>query len=341
MIREAIRQVVEGESLSTDQAMQVMEEIMSGQASPAQIGALLTALRLKGETVEEIAGFVRIMRAKATRVNPLREVVVDTCGTGGDGLQTFNISTTAALVLAGAGVTVAKHGNRSVSSRSGSADVLEALGVQVELGVERVAESMAKYNFGFLFAPAFHASTRFAAGPRREIGIRTVFNILGPLTNPAGASCQVVGVYSEQLVPLLAGVLAAVGSRHSFVVHGYGGMDEASTAGPALVAEVAGGQVRTFQLDPLDLGLPACELADLAGGPPEVNAGITRRILAGEKGPCRDTVLLNAALGLVAAGACNTLAEGLVLAAASIDTGNANRNLEELVRFTQSAKEAV
>jgi len=340
-IREAISRVVEGLSLSTDEAAQVMEEIMSGQATEAQIGALLTAMRLKGETVEEITGFALVMRQKALRVCATREVVVDTCGTGGDGLSTFNISTTAALVLAGAGVTVAKHGNRSVSSRSGSADVLEALGVRVDLEPEMVAESMEKFNFGFLFAPAFHASTRFVAGPRREIGIRTVFNILGPLTNPAGASCQVVGVYAEKLVPLVAGVLAATGSRCSFVVHGHGGMDEVSTAGPALVAKVTGGRVETFRLDPRDLGLPRCDLADLAGGPPQENAAVTRRILAGEKGPRRDTVLLNAALGLCAAGACSCVEEGLGLAAAAIDHGYAYAVLEELVRFSRLNREAV
>lgn len=341
MVKEAIRQVVEGRSLTTDQAAGVMEAIMSGESTPAQIGAFLTALRLKGETVEEIAGFVLVMRAKATRVYPAKDVVVDTCGTGGDGLQTFNISTTAALVLAGAGITVAKHGNRSVSSRSGSADVLESLGVRVDLGPELVAESMEKFNFGFLFAPAFHASTRFAAGVRKEIGIRTVFNILGPLTNPAGASHQVLGVYSEQLVPVVAGVLAATGTRHSFVVHGHGGMDEVSTAGPALVAEVLDGQVRTFHLDPAELGLAKCELADLAGGSPETNAAVTRRVLTGEKGPRRDTVLLNASLGLVAAGFCSTLPEGLVMAAESIDAGRAYQNLEEMARFTRLAREAV
>ncbi|MDA8337457.1 MAG: anthranilate phosphoribosyltransferase [Peptococcaceae bacterium] len=338
---EAIQQVVEGTSLSTEQAMQVMEEIMSGQATGAQIGALLTALRLKGETVEEITGFVRIMRQKAAPMRPVRKVVVDTCGTGGDGLATFNISTTAGLVLAGAGVTVAKHGNRSVSSRSGSADVLEALGVRMDLGADMVADSMEKFNFGFLFAPAFHASTRFVAGPRREIGIRTVFNILGPLTNPAGASRQVVGVYSERLVPLVAGVLAATGSHCCFVVHGHGGMDEVSTAGPALVAEVRDGRVRTFRLDPLELGLPPCDLADLAGGSPQENAAIVRRILAGERGPRRDTVLLNAALGFMAAGACPALADGLAMAAAAIDSQAAAANLEELARFSQLAREAV
>jgi len=244
-------------------------------------------------------------------------------------------------VIAGAGVTVAKHGNRSVSSRCGSADVLEALGVRVDLPPARVVLAMETFNFGFLFAPAFHEATRHVAGPRREIGIRTVFNVLGPLTNPAGAPCQVAGVYSEGLVPVLAGVLAALGSRHSFVVHGFGGMDEVSTAGPALVAEISGPRFITYRLDPRDLGLAPCALDELAGGSPQENAAIARRILTGEKGPRRDTVLLNAALGLVAAGAAPDLPAGLAAAAASIDEGRAFRNLTELAEWSRLAKEAV
>ncbi|MDK2888902.1 MAG: anthranilate phosphoribosyltransferase [Thermoanaerobacter sp.] len=337
MIKEAIGRVVAGESLSESEAERVMDEIMTGQASPAQIAALLTAMRLKGETIEEITGFARSMRRHATPVRSRHPVVVDTCGTGGDGAGTFNISTIAALVLAGAGVPVAKHGNRSVSSRCGSADVLEALGVNLELSPAELEECLDKVGITFLFAPALHRAMKHAAGPRREIGIRTVFNVLGPLTNPAGAKVQIVGVYSAGLVPVIARVLARLGTRRAFVVHGAGGLDEISPAGPAVVAEVREGDIREYSLDPADYGFAYTPVESLAGGNPEFNAALAREILRGARGPCRDTVLLNAALGLVAAGRAEDLGRGLELAAASIDSGAAAGKLEELIAFTRRA----
>ncbi|MQL51602.1 anthranilate phosphoribosyltransferase [Desulfofundulus thermobenzoicus] len=337
MIREAINRVVGGENLSEAEAEQVMDEIMTGQASPAQIAALLTAMRLKGETVEEITGFARTMRRHATPVRSGHPVLVDTCGTGGDGANTFNISTAAALVLAGAGVPVAKHGNRSVSSRCGSADVLEALGVNLDLSPAAMAECLDRVGIAFLFAPALHKAMKHAAGPRREIGIRTVFNILGPLTNPAGASAQVVGVYSVDLVPRVARVLSRLGVRRAFVVHGAGGLDEISLAGPAVVAEVQGEEVREYTLDPADYGFSRYPVQALSGGTPEQNAAMIGEILQGMPGPQRDAVILNAALGLLAAGRAGDLSSALATAAGSIDSGAARDRLEHLVAFTRRA----
>ncbi|MGQ9628083.1 MAG: anthranilate phosphoribosyltransferase [Anaerolineae bacterium] len=336
-IKGAIARLLEGQNLEEAEAEAVMEQIMAGQATPAQVGAFLTALRMKGETVEEIAGCARAMRRCATAVRPrCWPYVVDTCGTGGDGAGTFNISTTAAFVVAGAGVPVAKHGNRSVSSFCGSADLLQALGVNVELSPEDVAACIDEIGFGFLYAPRLHPAMKHALGPRREIGARTIFNILGPLTNPAGAQAQVLGVYDGELTETIARVLGALGGRAAFVVHGADGLDELSTAGPNLVTELRDGWLRTFTLDPADLGLPRAKLSDLAGGSEKENAAITRAILAGETGPRRDVVLLNAAAALVVGGKASDLRAGLLLAAHSIDSGAALACLEALISFSNN-----
>jgi anthranilate phosphoribosyltransferase len=334
-IRQALPLLMESQNLDEIQAESVMEQIMSGAATLAQIGGFLVAMRLKGETVEEVTGFARAMRRNAIPVQPRRAMVVDTCGTGGDGVGTFNISTTAAFVVAGAGVAVAKHGNRSVSSRCGSADVLQALGVNLELGPEAVAACIDAVGIGFLFAPRLHPAMKHAIGPRREMGVRTVFNLLGPLTNPAGAQSQVIGVYAPELTEMVARVLGALGSRGAFVVHGADGLDEFSTTGPNKVSRLIDGRVENGVVDAISLGLPRASLSDLMGGDAEENAAITRSILAGEPGPRRDVVLLNAAASLVAAGAAGSLSEGLLKAAMSIDSGAASARLEQLVAYTQ------
>jgi anthranilate phosphoribosyltransferase len=335
VIAQAIAAVVEGQDLTAEQAAGVMHQIMSGEATPAQIGAYLTALRMKGETVEEIAGSARVMREMATRIRVDDPLVVDTCGTGGDRSGTFNISTTSAFVLAGGGITVAKHGNRAVSSRAGSADVLIALGVNVEQPPEAVEACINEIGIGFLFAPLFHGAMRHAIGPRREIGVRTLFNVLGPLTNPAGATVQVLGVYAEALTDRLARVLMELGSTHCFVVHGSDGLDEITTTGPSRVAEGRGGVVEGWTLDPSELGIRPAKAADLAGGDAEANAEITRRILAGDPGPKRDIVLLNAAPAFVATGKAKTLEAGIALAAESIDSGAASEKLARLVEHSR------
>ncbi len=337
-IREALARLIEHQNLSAHEAQAVMGQIMAGQATPAQIGALLAALRMKGETVEEITGFARAMRQGAVTVRPKHRLIADTCGTGGDGLATFNISTAAAFVVAGAGLPVAKHGNRSVSSRCGSADVLQALGVQVELPPERVSACIDQIGIGFLYAPSFHPAMKHAAGPRREIGVRTVFNILGPLANPAGVQVQVLGVYDPALTETMARVLAGLGCQAAFVVHGAGGLDELSTTGPNRVSFLHGGRVETFLLDPETLGLPGADLSDLQGGDAESNAEILRAVLSGEPGPRRDVVRLNAAAALVAAGIASDLRHGLHLAARSIDSGEARERLEALVAFTNRGR---
>jgi len=313
-----------------------MTEIMSGETTPAQIGAYLTALRMKGETVDEIVGSARVMRDMATPVRVTDPLVVDTCGTGGDRSGTFNISTTAAFVVAGGGITVAKHGNRSVSSRSGSADVLIALGVDVERPPEEVERCVNEIGIGFLFAPLFHGAMKHAIGPRREIGVRTLFNILGPLTNPAKAGIQVLGVYHEGLTDVLAQVLVKLGSQHCFVVHGSDGLDEITTTGPSRVAEGRNGTVEAYTLDPRELGIGLALPEELAGGDAEQNAEITRRILAGDKGPQRDIVLINAAPAFVAAGKAESLKAGIALAAESIDSGAAEEKLARLVEMSRT-----
>ena len=339
-IQEALARLLESQDLSKSEAREVMNVIMSGEATPAQIGGFLIALRLKGETADEIAGCAEAMRAHVLAVRPRREDLVDTAGTGGDGAGTFNISTAAALVAAAAGAAVAKHGNRAVSSASGSADVLEALGFQLELPAERIERSIDELGFGFLFAPSHHPAMRHAAPVRRELAARTVFNVLGPLTNPAGARAQVVGVYAPELVPTIATVLARLGARRAFVVHGAGDIDELSPAGPNLVCEVAGGKVRRREIDPRDFGVPRCKPGDLAGGSPEENAATIREIFAGAKGPKREAVLLNAAGAIAAGGHARDLEEGYHAAVEALDSGAAAARLEELIAFSRATEVA-
>ena len=337
MIQEAIGRLLDGRDLDLTTARAAMDEIASGQATPSQTAGFLVALRGKGETAEEIAGCAEALRERVVPVMPVRDDLVDTAGTGGDGAHTLNISTAAALVAAAAGAAVAKHGNRAVSSASGSADVLEALGFELELEPHRVAQSIDELGFGFIFAPLHHPGFRHAAPVRRELGVRTVFNVLGPLTNPAGARAQVVGVYSAELAPVLADVLRRLGARRAFVVHGAGGIDELSPAGPNLVCEVAEGTVRTRTIDPLELGLARCKAEDLRGGTPDQNAQAIRAVFDGETGPHRDAVLLNAAGAVAAAGHAADLAEGLATAADAVDTGAAAERLEQLVAFSRAA----
>lgn len=339
-VQEALARLLDGRDLSRAQARDVMGEIMSGAATPAQIGGFLVALRLKGETADEIAGCAEAMRAHVLAVKPRRRDLVDTAGTGGDGAGTFNISTAAALVAAAAGAGVAKHGNRAVSSSSGSADVLEALGFALELPAERIERSIDELGFGFLFAPSHHPAMRHAAPVRRELAARTVFNVLGPLTNPAGARAQVVGVYSPELVPTIANVLARLGARRAFVVHGAGGVDELSPAGPNLVCEVSGGKVRRREIDPRDFGVPRCKPGDLAGGSPADNATTIREILAGARGPKREAVLLNAAGAIAAGGHARGLKEGYRVAAETVDSGAAAERLGQLIAFSRAKEVA-
>jgi anthranilate phosphoribosyltransferase len=339
-VQEALGRLLEGRDLTRAQARDVMGEIMRGEATPAQIGGFLVALRLKGETAAEIAGCAEAMRAHVLAVSPKRRDLVDTAGTGGDGAGTFNISTAAALVAAAAGAAVAKHGNRAVSSSSGSADVLEALGFELELPAERIERSIDELGFGFLFAPSHHPAMRHAAPVRRELATRTVFKVLGPLTNPAGARAQVVGVYSPDLVPTIAAVLARLGARRAFVVHGAGGIDELSPAGPNLVCEVSGGKVRRREIDPRDFGVPRCKPGDLGGGSPADNAATIREIFAGASGPKREAVLLNAAGAIAAAGHADDLEEGYGAASEAVDSGAAGERLEELIAFSRSGEVA-
>lgn len=312
-----------------------MDDIMRGEATEAQVAGFLIALRMKGETVDEMVGLVESMRAHATIISA-PEGAVDTCGTGGDGSGTFNISTAAALVMRGAGAVVAKHGNRAASSACGSADVLEALGVAVTLAPPAAEECLHRAGIAFLFAPNFHPSMRHAAVPRRELGVRTVFNFLGPLANPAAVKRQSVGVGSPEATEKMALVLLALGHERALVFHGAGGLDELSTTGPSDVYDVAGGEVRSFRLDAAELGLPAARVADLQGGDAQRNAEIVRAVLAGDQGAPRDVVLLNAAAGLVAAGRARTMADGLTAGRESIGSGAAAAALDELVRTSTS-----
>jgi len=347
MIKEAIATVVEGQDLAETEMIEVMDQIMGGEATPAQVAAFITGLRMKGETVAEITGAARVMRDRATpirvgkvldidreEINVDRETILDTCGTGGSGTRSFNISTTVAFVVAASGVKVAKHGNRSVSSACGSADVLERLGVNLDVTAETVERCIDQVGVGFLFAPALHGAMKHAIGPRKEIGIRTIFNILGPLTNPAGADRQVLGVYQEALVETLSRVLVQLGCRRGFVVHGMDGMDEVTLTGPTRVGEIRAGEVKLYTVEPEDFGLSRCRLADLQGGDADANAAIVRAVLGGEKGPKRDVVILNSAFALTAAGVCDELAAGIGVAAGSIDSGRAREKLDGLVRLT-------
>jgi anthranilate phosphoribosyltransferase len=335
VIQGALAELMDGRDLSQESARDVMRSIMAGEATPGQIGAFLVALRIKGETADEIAGCAEAMREHVLVVRPTRTDLVDTAGTGGDGAGTFNISTAAALVAAAAGAGVAKHGNRAVSSSSGSADVLEALGFNLELPPETIARSIDELGFGFLFAPTHHPAMRHAAPVRRELATRTVFNVLGPLTNPAGARAQVVGVYAAELVPTIADVLARLGAERAFVVHGASGVDELSPAGPNLVCEVANGKVRRREIDPLDLGIDRCAPGDLGGGDPAENAETIRRIFSGAKGGKRDAVLLNAAGAIAAGGLARDLGEGVALAREAVDSGAAGERLEALIAFSK------
>ena len=336
MIVEAIRRLLDGEDLGRETARAVMQQIMGGEATDAQIGAYLVALRCKGETAEEIAGSAELMRQKATPVPSSREPLVDTCGTGGDGAGTFNISTTVAFVAAGAGLAVAKHGNRAVSSKSGSADVLKELGVNVEADAAAVGRCIDEVGIGFLFAPMLHGAMKHAIGPRREIGARTVFNVLGPLTNPAGARRQLIGVYDPALTEPLAQVLHSLGAERAYVVHGSDGLDEITLTGPTRVSELDGGQVSTYEIAPEQFGMQPCAAADLEGGDAAANAAILRDILGGAAGPRRDVVLLNAAAAVAAGGLAEDLAGGLGLARQSIDGGKALEALEGLKRASHA-----
>jgi anthranilate phosphoribosyltransferase len=335
--QEALARLLDGHDLTREEARDVMGSVMRGEATEAQIGGLLIALRLKGETADEIAGSAEAMREHVLAVHPKRDDLVDTAGTGGDGAGTFNISTAAALVAAAAGAGVAKHGNRAVSSQSGSADVLEALGFSLELPPAAIEDSIDRLGFGFLFAPTHHPAMRHAAPVRRQLAARTVFNVLGPLTNPAGARAQVVGVYSPDLVPTIADVLARLGARRAFVVHGADGIDELSPAGPNLVCEVVDGEVHRREIDPLDFGVPRCDPADLVGGTPAQNAAMIREVFAGVPGPRREAVLLNAGGAIAAAGRADDLAEGYAIAGDAVDSGAAAVRLEALIRFSRSA----
>jgi anthranilate phosphoribosyltransferase len=324
-----LQKLTAGRDLTVDEARAAMDLIFSGQASQAQVGAFLAALRTKGETVEEIAGCARSMRAHCTPVATRHPVVVDTCGTGGDGAGTFNISTTAAFVVAACGLPVAKHGNRAASSRSGSADVLEALGVRIDLTPERVGDCLDEVGIGFLFAQRLHGAMRHAAAARSELGVRTVFNLLGPLTNPAGAQCQLIGVPEAGLTSVIASVLASLGTRHALVVHG-DGLDEMTVTGPTLVAETDARGLRTYEVAPEDVGLKRAPREAILGGTPAENAEISLAVLGGARGPQRDIVCLNAGAALLAGDVARDLREGVAQAQAAIDSGAALRKLEEL-----------
>ena len=334
MITDLIQKMIDRRDLTEQEARTAMEEIMTGQSTDVQIGAFLTALRMKGETAQELIGFARVMREKAEPLwNGEAVPVLDTCGTGGDRSGTFNISTAAAFVAAGAGVHVAKHGNRSASSRCGSADVMEALGVDIQMPIDRLRRSINEVGIGFLFAQRFHTSMKHVMPARTQLKVRTVFNILGPLANPAGACFHVVGVSSPEIMELMANALQGLGVKHAFVVHGANGLDEVSISSRTYVVEILGAEIRQFMMTAEDFGIPSARIDAILGGDARENAKIVEGILRGERGPRRDVVLLNTAPALVAAGAVSTWKEGIRLAAESIDSGSALRKLEELRRF--------
>ena len=346
MILDALHRLANHrESLSRSEARAVMTEVLTGKCTDAQIAALLVALHMKGETVEEIVGFAEAIRAAATPLNlhenstldvsgTGRDALVDTCGTGGDASGTFNISTATAFVVAGAGVRVAKHGNRSVTSKCGSADVMEALGVNLNLPPARLAACLEQVGIAFLFAPAMHSAMKYVQPARRELRLRTVFNLLGPLTNPAGATCQVVGVYSDDLVEKLAEALSMLGLHRALVVHGSDGLDEITITGPTRIGEVREGRVQTYEVTPEEFDLPRATLDDISGGDAALNASLIRDVLAGKKSARRDVVLLNAAAALVAAGRADHLRDAVPLAARAIDSGTALKKLEALISFS-------
>lgn len=344
-ITDAIKKVVDREDLAAEEAEAVLEQIMTGQCTDAQIASLLTALRMKGETVDELTGFARVMRRKAAPIHPHmkvsaeiagteREALIDTCGTGGDVSGSFNVSTATAFVVAGAGVRVAKHGNRSVSSQCGSADVVEALGVKIELTPKRIAQCIDEVGIGFLHAPLLHGAMKYVALARKQMGIRTIFNVLGPLTNPAGANTQVIGVYDECLTEKLARVLHELGSTRALVVHGSDGLDEITITGRSKVTELHGGELIHYTVEPEDFGLKRSTLAEIQGGDASRNSAIILEVLRGAPGPKRDIVLLNAAAALVASSRASDLSQGIGLASQSIDTGTALKKLEQLIEFT-------
>ncbi len=335
MIKEAIGKLIEKKDLTREEMVGVMNEIMTGNATPAQIGGFLTALRLKGETVEEITGAALVMREKVTKIKVKKELIVDTCGTGGDLPNTFNISTIAAFVVAGCGLAVAKHGNRAVSSQCGSADLLEGLGVNLDVKVETVEKCIEEIGIGFLFAPLLHGAMKYAIGPRKEMGIRTIFNILGPLTNPASAQVQVLGIYSDKLTQTIAGVLKNLGSKHAFVVHGEDGLDEITTISPTKVSELKEGKVTTYSIKPEDFDIKRAKSNDILGGDVPHNVKIAHDVLEGKKGPQRDIVLLNAAAAIVAGGKAKDLKEGIKLAEEAIDSGKAKEKLELLKKYSK------
>ncbi len=335
MIKETIAKAVEGQDLTQEEMEGTMEEIMTGHATPAQIGSFITALRIKGETVEEITGAATVMRAKAVRIDLKGDTLLDTCGTGGDGTHTFNVSTATAFVAAGGGVKVAKHGNRAVSSLCGSADVLKNLGVSLDINHEDVGRCIQEVGIGFLFAPLFHGAMKYAAGPRQEIGLRTIFNVLGPLTNPAGATVQVLGVYAQELTDKIAQVLGRLGTKEAFVVCGEGTFDEISICSPTRISHLKDGNVRTFEITPEQYGFQRADPAEIKGGDTQENARIIRELLDGEKGPKRDMVLLNAAAAFVVAGLDEDFSKGIERAKDSIDSGRAKEKLEALVNFTR------
>lgn len=334
MIKRAIIKAVAGENMQESEMMEVMNEIMEGKATPAQIASFITALRIKGETVDEVTGAARCMKQKATRIDARSSIIVDTCGTGGDGMKTFNISTTAAFVVAAAGLVVAKHGNRAVSSGCGSADVLEALGVNISAPPEIVEECIHQIGIGFLFAPLLHGAMKYAIGPRREIGIRTIFNMLGPLTNPAGATSQLIGVYNPQLTEMFAGVLKNLGTKRAFVVYGSDGLDEATVTGETRVTELKDGLITTYNIDPVDFFGDTFPGEELLGGDASLNAQITKNVLTGKSGASRNIVVLNAALSIMAGEKAKTLKDGIMIAEECIDSGAAIKKLRLLIELS-------
>lgn len=331
--RENLSKIIQGKDLTETEMSSMISDIFSGDTTDAQIGAFMGALATKGETFEELAGAAQAMRKKAHRIQTAAGTVIDTCGTGGDSAGTFNISTTTAFVVAGCGVTVAKHGNRSISSQCGSADLLEALGVKIDADPEITEEAIAEVGIGFLFAPLYHGAMKFAAKARMEIGLRSIFNMLGPLTNPAAANCQLLGVFAPQLTEMFASALSLLGARHALVVHGHDGLDEISICAPTRISELKDGLVRTYDITPEQSFGEAADPDDLKGGGPQENAEITRAILTGKKGPHRNVILINTAGALVAAGKADTIQEGIRLAEEAIDSGAASGKLEALTAF--------
>ena len=335
MFRQNLNKIVQKENLNEEEMSQMLTEILSGNITDAQIGAFMAALATKGETFEEVAGAARAMRRKAVRIQTSAATVVDTCGTGGDGLNTFNISTTTAFVVAGCGVTVAKHGNRSVSSKCGSADVLEKLGIKLDTDPEIVEEAVQEIGIGFLFAPLYHSAMRFAGNARKEVGLRSIFNMLGPLTNPAAANCQLLGVYAPELTEMFANALRILGTKRAFIVHGHDGLDEISVCAPTRISELNNSIIKTYDITPEQFFGKTANQEDMTGGTPEENAEITKKILNGEKGPKRDVVVINASAALTAAGKADALQSGIKMAEDAIDSGKAMEKLKALAEYTQ------